>query len=194
MIKKHAHKIPHVVVPLVLFLCIYFLFTLHARGILLDKVKLQEYIAGYGVFAPLVLMLVYILFTMFPIVPSTAASIISFMLFGPVMGFVYSYVATVIGSIINFSISKKFGKGLVVRIIGEKKYEDYVLKYGNHPKYTYIFAFMIFIPLAPDDILSYFTGLTSMSYKKFITIILLCKPFGAFLYALGAIGYFNVIS
>ncbi len=170
------------------------MYTLYAKGILFDQIKLQEYISAYGVLAPIVLILIYILFSMFPIVPSTAAAIISVMVFGPVMGFVYSYIATVLGSIINFTISKRYGKKIVLKIIGEEKYDKYFVKYGSNPKYTYIFAFLIFIPFAPDDILSYFTGLTEMSYKKFIVIILLCKPFGAFLFSLGGVGYFSFVS
>ena len=37
----------------------------------------------------------------------------------------------------------------------------------------------------PDDILCMIAGLTKMSYKKFMMIILLCKPFGLLLYSQG---------
>ncbi len=194
MIRKHAFKIPQVVVPMVFIVIVYFLYTLHMKGILLDQVKMQEYIKSYGVFAPMALFVIYILFTMFPIVPSTVATIVSILVFGPFLGFIYNYIATVVGSIINFTISKKFGKKIVVKIVGEKKYEDYVLKYGDNPKYTYIFSFLIFIPFAPDDILCYFTGLTSMTYKKFILIIVSFKWFTPLLYSLSAFGYFTFLN
>ena len=42
-------------------------------------------------------------------------------------------------------------------------------------KFEIFFAICIFLPFAPDDLLCFLAGLTEMSYKKFITIILLGK-------------------
>ncbi len=194
LLKRHAFKIPQVVVPMVFLVVVYFLYTLHMRGILLNQVKMEAYIKSYGLFAPVALIFIYILFTMFPVVPSTVATIVGIIVFGPFMGFIYNYLATVIGSIINFLISKKFGKNVVIKIVGEKRYDNYVLKYGNNPKFVYLFTFLIFIPFAPDDILCYFVGLTNMSYKKFITIIVTMKWFTPLLYSLGAFGYFAIVT
>ncbi len=48
---------------------------------------------------------------------------------------------------------------------------------------------MMAFPVSPDDFLCMLAGLTKMSYKKFILIILICKPItlAAYTYGLTAI-------
>ena len=53
------------------------------------------------------------------------------------------------------------------------------------------FAVCIFLPFAPDDLLCYLAGLTRMSYRKFMLIILLGKPFGVTMYSLALYYGFN---
>lgn len=47
------------------------------------------------------------------------------------------------------------------------------------------FALAIFFPAAPDDLLCFLAGVTSMSFKKFLIIILLGKPLSIAAYSLG---------
>ena len=47
------------------------------------------------------------------------------------------------------------------------------------------FAFLIFIPVAPDDYLCFLAGTTKISWRLYTAIILLCKPFAIAMYSLG---------
>ena len=51
-------------------------------------------------------------------------------------------------------------------------------------RFDKMFALAIFMPVAPDDFLCYLAGTTTMSWKKFIAIILIGKPFVIFLYSM----------
>jgi hypothetical protein len=44
---------------------------------------------------------------------------------------------------------------------------------------------MMFFPVSPDDFLCMLAGLTKMTYKKFIIIILVFKPFTLAAYTIG---------
>ena len=45
------------------------------------------------------------------------------------------------------------------------------------------FALAIFFPVAPDDFLCYLAGVTKMSAKTYIAIIVLLKPFTILMYS-----------
>lgn len=49
------------------------------------------------------------------------------------------------------------------------------------------------LPVAPDDFLCYLAGTTNMTWKQFVTVIFLGKPFSIALYSLGLTTLFQVI-
>lgn len=51
----------------------------------------------------------------------------------------------------------------------------------------------IFLPCAPDDLLCMLAGLTHMSLKKFVLIILLGKPLSLIAYSYGLMQLFQII-
>ena len=51
----------------------------------------------------------------------------------------------------------------------------------------------IFLPCAPDDLLCMLAGLTHMSLKKFVWIILLGKPLSLIAYSYGLTQLFQII-
>ena len=57
-----------------------------------------------------------------------------------------------------------------------------------------LFALAIFFPVAPDDFLCYLAGTTSMTWRRFTTIILLGKPLSIALYSLGLTVLFQQIT
>ncbi|MEG0792254.1 MAG: TVP38/TMEM64 family protein, partial [Lachnospiraceae bacterium] len=48
-----------------------------------------------------------------------------------------------------------------------------------------VFAVLIFMPVAPDDLLCYLAGTTEMKLSTFLSIIVLGKPMSIFLYSVG---------
>lgn len=105
---------------------------------------------------------------------TTAAGAI---IFGPWVAFLLSSVTLVLGSIFSFWLGKKFGHKLVVWMLGEASAKKWNEKLA---KGKYIFFLMMLLPLFPDDILCIVVGASEMSYKFFITTILLSRPIGVF--------------
>ena len=56
---------------------------------------------------------------------------------------------------------------------------------GRGMKFDILFTLAILFPGAPDDLLCLIAGLTPMSLKKFILILLLTKPFSLAIYSIG---------
>ena len=86
-----------------------------------------------------------------------------------------------------FGIAKMYGRPLIDRLFSEKLIAKYEHWTGEGSPFARLFAIAIFLPVAPDDFLCYLAGTTSMSWKRFIIIILLGKPAALALYSLGLV-------
>lgn len=95
--------------------------------------------------------------------------------YGPLTAFLICYAGTILGSLIAFSIARKFGKRVVIWCFGKKdteKYSALLSKKGKLP-----FLIMQFFPFFPDDILCMVAGLSNMSYKFLTLSIVFVRPF-----------------
>lgn len=154
----------------------------------------RDLILAKGTWGPLVFMGIQIIQIIVPVIPGGLTCVAGVVIFGAFWGFIYNYISICLGSITVFFISRTFGRSIVLRIFGEDLYNKYRDKL-NEDRYDKFFALAIFLPVAPDDFLCYLTGLTEMSARKFILIILLCKPLSIFAYSMAwALGLDFLIS
>ena len=152
---------------------------------------MKIFLKGFGVFAPIIFVLVQIVQVVIPILPGAVGCLFGVVFFGPVLGFVYNYLGICIGSIIVFILGRTYGKKFVMKMTGEKFFNKYVKYLDSKRGFNKVFAVLIFLPVAPDDFLCYLAGLSNITYKKYIMIILLGKPASIFLYSLGLDLVFN---
>ena len=98
-------------------------------------------------------------------------------LFGPILGFVYNWIGTCIGTFLIFVLVKKFGRPLVNKMVSKK----FIEKYDNLIKKISPFGLflMYVLPVFPDDEISYLVGVSSMPMKDILVAILLGKLGGA---------------
>lgn len=137
---------------------------------------LRAYVSSFGIFAPVILITIQALQVVLPILPGFLGCIVGAGLFGAAGGFWCNYIGISAGSIIAFLLARQFGVGLVKLMLPLDKYTSFVSWVNNKRSYTAVLFAAILLPLAPDDFLCYFSGLTGMSAKKFIWIILAAKP------------------
>lgn len=147
--------------------------------------SLQAYIAGFGFFAPLILVLIQAGQVVVPVLPGFLGCAAGAILFGSTGGFWCNYIGISLGSVIAFLLAKRFGTGLVQSLFPQDKYEKWSCWAAKSKSYTaLLFAGMV-LPLFPDDFFCYFSGLTKMTARKFIWIIILGKPWCILAYSLG---------
>lgn len=154
-------------------------------GVFTSQETFSAFIKELGWAGPIVFLLIQAVQVVIPILPGAIGCAVGVVAYGPVFGFLLNYIGISIGSIIAFLLAKRYGVGLVKRMVQESAYEKYAswLEQGN--RFDRMFAIAIFAPVAPDDLLCFLAGLTKMSVKKFICIILMLKPFSIALYSIG---------
>ena len=108
--------------------------------------------------------------------PGFLGCIVGAGMFGAAGGFWCNYIGISIGSIIAFLLARRFGVELVRLMIPMEKYQKWVDWVNTKKSYTVVLFLAILLPLAPDDFLCYFSGLTGMSARRFTWIIVLGKP------------------
>ncbi|MBQ0038940.1 MAG: TVP38/TMEM64 family protein [Treponema sp.] len=176
---------------LTVFMCICFVlvtvFFIHeyAAGHFKSAETLKEYISSYGIYGPLILTVFQCIKVVYTVIPGAFGCIVGATLFGTVKGFICSYIGICAGSMLAFTLSRKFGVSFVSSLMGEKHYNK-CIKWLNRNRKSYpVFLWLaITFPFSPDDFLCYFSGLTTLSYKKFFIILLTSKPWAILGYSL----------
>ena len=138
--------------------------------------SLQAYVGRFGIFAPLILVGIQALQVVLPVLPGFLGCIVGTGMFGAMGGFWCNYIGISAGSIIAFFLARRFGVGLVKYMVPMEKYDRFTAWIDRRGCYTAILFLAILLPLAPDDFLCYFSGLTKMSARRFTWIILSAKP------------------
>ncbi len=183
-VKDNSLKMIFQIITIIMtILIIIFIIYAFKYRIFSSNENLIKYMKSFGLLAPLIFIFIQIIQVIFPVIPGGASCLAGVLAFGPVEGFIYNYIGLCIGSVISFSLSKKYGMGIIRKIFKEETVDKY-LNYIKEKKFDKVFFFGILIPGAPDDLLCYIAGITHIGYKEFIKTIILCKPLTLIFYSL----------
>ncbi len=153
---------------------------------------LRDFVEQFGLWAPAVFTVIQATQCVFPVIPGAAGVVAGPILFGPVLGTICNYIGQSIGSFAAFLIARRLGRPLVETRLKSARSRRY-LAWLEHPHYIRYFAAAIVLPVAPDDLLCYLTGLTQMRKRTFMLIILLGKPWSIMAYSFGWIAILNYL-
>lgn len=158
-------------------------------GIFTSLEALRAYLDGWGIWAPLAFIVIQVIQIIIPIIPGAITLSVGVLAFGPVQGFFLNYFSIVLGSFLAFYLGRWFGQPLIRSITPEKAYAKYSqwLDQGQ-TKFDKLFALAIFLPGAPDDLLCMLAGVSRMSAKKCLLMLIICKPLFLIPYSLGIEG------
>ena len=142
----------------------------------------QSFLNELGVFGPILFICIQIIQVLYPVIPGGLTCVVGHVLFGPLMGFVYNTTGIFIGSVMAFLLARRYGEVFVKSFVSDQVYDKYIV-YLDKGKFFERFLAMAFIlPGFPDDFLCMVAGMSKMTLKKFIWIILLTKPATLYLY------------
>lgn len=175
-----------------IMVCIFFYFALKEQ-IFTSEEKMQLLLKKSGYFAPAIFVIIQIVQVVIPIIPGGISQGVGVLIFGPWWGFVYNYIGIVLGSIIAFLIARKYGLSLINKMFKKELVDKYIGWLNKGKKFEAFFALAIFLPVAPDDFLCYFAGVTNISVKEFVAIIILLKPFTISAYSMILVSASNVL-
>jgi len=125
--------------------------------------KLGAWLAAAGFWAPLAFILVYsagvCLF-----IPGTLLTALGAAIFGPYWGFVYVWVAAMLGAAGAFLIGRYLGREFVASLIGDKlkKYDDAIEHNGFA---TVLYLRLVYFPFTP---MNFGMGLTKVRFRDYL--------------------------
>lgn len=174
-VEKWKKSMSFVLLTLCVICCVA-LFKAYIAGEFNSVESLQAYIKRFGFFAPLILILIQAVQVILPVLPGFLGCAVGAVLFGTWGGFICNYIGISLGSIIAFLLARYYGQKLVEKMFSSKQYMKWSIWATKSKSYTLLLFLGMVLPLFPDDFFCYFTGLTKMSTRKFILIIVLGKP------------------
>lgn len=165
-----------------ILMCIFFYFAIKEQ-IFTSEEKMKLFLAKTGGYAPVIFVIIQIVQVVVPLIPGGISQAVGVLIFGPALGFIYNYVGIVIGSIIVFFIARRYGMPLIKKMFRKELIDKYIGWLNKGKKFEKFFALAILFPVAPDDFLCYLAGVTDISVKKYVAIIIFLKPFTIAVYS-----------
>jgi len=137
----------------------FFLVRYLGLGRYLDQEVMREWIGGFGVWGPLVYMLIYALAPSL-MLPGLPITVVGGVLFGPFWGIVYVTIGATTGATLAFIIARKMGREWVEGLVKGGRMRE--IDESVEKKGWKIVAFTRLIPLFPFNFLNYAFGLTKI--------------------------------
>lgn len=136
---------------------------------LFDSQSLRMWVAQFGLFAPVVLIVIQAAQVVVAPIPGQVIALIAGYLFGSVAGTLYSFTGVLIGSTIAFSLTKRYGRSFAENVL----HDDVLTRFDGFVERVGIPGLFIFvlIPGLPDDIICFLSGLTTWSLRTFLVVI-----------------------
>jgi uncharacterized membrane protein YdjX (TVP38/TMEM64 family) len=170
-------KISAVILTLIFLVALTFLLypifqnmqTPEGRTLIKQKTK------TFGVFAPIVYVVMCVLNIVVPIIPGEPVEILGGLLFGYVFGTIFCVGGILLGSFFAYLLAKKFGQPLVEAFVKPEKLERF--KFLKDEKKLELITLTLFLlPGIPKDILCYIIpSFTKMPPVKYFTITTLAR-------------------
>ncbi len=153
------------------------------KGVFVSEDAMESMLYKAGAWAPLVFVVLQITQVIIPILPGGVSCAAGVVVFGAWEGFVYNIGGITIGSILAFYLARRYGERVVKFFVKEKTYDKYITWLERGKKLPIMFFLAIFFPGAPDDAICMIAGLTNMTWKRFLILFLIAKPFSISLYS-----------
>jgi uncharacterized membrane protein YdjX (TVP38/TMEM64 family)/rhodanese-related sulfurtransferase len=144
----------------------------------LSAEALQQWVARFGVAAPLVFMLLYAVGTVL-FLPGSVLTLAGGAIFGPVWGTFYNLTGATLGATLAFLVARYLASDWVERKSAGRLKQ---LKTGVEAEGWRFVAFVRLVPLFPFNALNYALGLTRIRLSHYIIASYLCMLPGAIAY------------
>lgn len=144
----------------------------------MDPAALEAWIAGFGIIAPVVFVIVYALASVL-FLPGMVMTLAGGALFGPVWGTLINLLGATLGATAAFLVARHLGADGVSRRLGGRL-KDLVT--GVEAEGWRFVAFVRLVPLFPYNLLNYALGLTRIRLLAYIAATFVFMGPGAFAY------------
>lgn len=172
-----ACKLTVILYILLDFILILFFFLLSSgfMTVVDDPEHFQQYLESAGSWMGALFVVLQFLQVIVLPIPSFVTLVAGTILFGAGRCFLYSYFAIVVGSIIAFYIGKFLGYKAVCWLVGKETLDVWMKKIKG--KDYFLLTAMFILPFFPDDVLCFVAGISSITPRYFIVMIILVRAF-----------------
>lgn len=138
--------------------------------------SLQAYIARFSPYSHLLFFLLQFLSVVLAPIPSNISAAAGGVLFGTWPAFLLTMGAVLCGSVLVFLLARALGQSFADRFVSKQISERYLDLI--HAKTDVFLALAFLFPFFPDDLLCILAGLTKISTRRFLCIVLFTRPWG----------------
>lgn len=159
----------------VVFLCLRYVVPMsHLLTTEEGRMQICEKIRGYGALAPLVYIGMMALQIVIAFIPGGPMELLGGMLFGSLLGILYSAIGVVAGTVLVLLLVKRFGKPLVRFFVSDAQMERFSIL--NDEKKLDVLVFLLFLlPGLPKDLLTYIVPLTKVRSMHFLFLATIAR-------------------
>lgn len=160
-------------IPVLIFAAAVFLFKKDAAVTgLLDIKELQNWIESWGIWAPFMYVMVWIIASIafFPVIP---LKLIAGIIFGPVLGTVYTSIASTLGATFSFLLSRYCIRTTVVKLMETKENFRNIQKGVKANGWKMLIVTRV-IPLFPYHLQNYIYGVTKIDLPRYVFVSWVC--------------------
>lgn len=144
----------------------------------LDTESLSAAIDGFGIWAPVVFIVLFALATV-AFLPGMMFALAGGIMFGPVLGTLYNLTGATIGAVLAFMAARYVASGWVRERIGSRL--ERIIRGVEDEGWRFV-AFTRLVPLFPFNLLNYALGLTRIPLLHYTLATAVCMAPGALAY------------
>jgi uncharacterized membrane protein YdjX (TVP38/TMEM64 family) len=147
-----------------------------------DFNNLKNFILSFGIWAPLISVLLMMFQALIAPLPSLVLVLANAWIFGWIWGAFYSWLGGLLGSAICFYVARWYGRPAVEKLFGTEKITRVDTFFRQYGKYAVLVARLT--PIFSFDLISYVAGLTAIDLSTFLWATALGQSPAVILYSL----------
>lgn len=135
--------------------------------------NIVDVLTGFGPIAGVLLIMIE---SMLPILPLAVFITLNMVSFGPFFGFLISWLSTIVGCMISFTLFRYFFSDKLYRFINKKEQDKFasIMKSVSNINFSNL-VILIAIPFSPAFLINIAAGLSKIKTEKFFLAILIGK-------------------
>lgn len=134
----------------------------------------RKWVEASGIWGKLLFVGMVFLQVIVALIPGEPLELAAGYAFGAMEGTILSMIGIALGSIVIFLLVRRFGQEFVELFFPKQELKR--LAFLKNPEIVKVLAFILMtIPGTPKDLLSYFAGLTPLTLKQWLKIVLIAR-------------------
>lgn len=139
----------------------------------------RDFLMKTGAYMPYIFIALQVAQVLFLPIPGVLSILAGIQLFGAFLAAIYSFIGSIVGSLIAFFVGRKWGSKAVSWIVGEETLTTWQSRIKG--KDNLLLTAMFVLPFFPDDLLCFIAGLSTMSVRYFVVMVLCARALAIFL-------------